>query len=38
MINSRYDFKHVNGLTASQLDTMERNRYLDNKVVIIDDS
>lgn len=37
MIDSKYDFKHTNGLTATQLDRMEENRYFDNKLVIIDE-
>ena len=37
MINAKYDFKHINGLTASQLDNMEINQYFDNKVVVVDE-
>ena len=37
MINSKYEFKHTNGLTIKQLDDMEVRGYFDNKVVIIDE-
>ena len=37
MIESKYEFKHTNGLTATQLNKMEETRYFDNKLVIIDE-
>ena len=37
MIYAKYDFKHINGLTANQLDNMEATNYFDNKVVVIDE-
>ena len=37
MINYRYDFKHTNGLTTKQMDQMETSRYLDGKVIVIDE-
>jgi hypothetical protein len=37
MIESKYDFKHTNGLTDKQLTKMEEERYFDNKLVIIDE-
>tara|TARA_B110001469_G_scaffold126736_1_gene145222 strand:+ start:3606 stop:6857 length:3252 start_codon:yes stop_codon:yes gene_type:complete len=37
MIDSKYEFKHTNGLTAAQLDKMELERYFDDKIVVIDE-
>ena len=37
MISNKYEFKHINGLTAKQLENMEINNYFDNKLIIIDE-
>lgn len=37
MIDNKYEFKHINGLTAKQLDNMEITNYFDNKLIVIDE-
>ena len=37
MINKRYSFIHLNGLTSKKLQKMREKRILDNKILIIDE-
>ena len=37
MINSKYTFKHIDGLTRADLDKMNETKFFDNKLVIVDE-
>ena len=37
MINAKYTFKHIDGLTRTDLERMNENKFFDNKLVIVDE-